>query len=139
MLFTGDMEEEVDPEPLARGLAEHLGGPIDVLKVAHHGSGTATTDALLDVLQPRIAVISVGADNNYGHPAPATLERLRSHGATVYRTDLDGSVEISTDGRDLIVGTERQRAPSAPPTSSIERPGKNGRRSAAVANLQSGQ
>ncbi len=124
MLFTGDMEEEIDPQLLARGLAEHLGGPIDVLKVAHHGSGTATTDALLDVLQPRIAVISVGADNNYGHPAPATLERLRSHGATVYRTDLDGSVEISTDGRDLVVGTERQRTPSAPSASSIERPEK---------------
>ena len=81
MLFTGDMEEEIDPQLISRGLARHLGGPIDVLKVAHHGSGTATTDALLDFLQPRIAVISVGADNNYGHPAPATLERLRSHGA----------------------------------------------------------
>ena len=117
MLFTGDMEEEIDPQLIARGLAQHLGGPIDVLKVAHHGSATATTDALLDVLQPRVAVISVGADNNYGHPAPATIERLHAHGATVYRTDLDGSVEISTDGRDLVVGTDRQRVPE--PTSML--------------------
>ena len=122
MLFTGDMEEEIDPQLLARGLAQHLGGPIDVLKVAHHGSGTATTDALLDVLQPRFAVISVGAQNTYGHPAPATLERLRNHGATVYRTDLDGSVEISTDGRDLVVGTDRQRTPPPSPGATAQGP-----------------
>ena len=111
MVFTGDMEEEVDPQLLARGLADHLGGPIDVLKVAHHGSATATTDALLDVLQPRIAAVSVGTDNPYGHPAPSTLERLRDHGATVYRTDLDGSIEITTDGISLTVTTERHRVP----------------------------
>jgi competence protein ComEC len=109
MLFTGDMEQEIDPQLIARGLAAHLGGAIDVLKVAHHGSGTATTDALLDVLQPRVAVISVGADNDYGHPSPNTINRLNSHGATVYRTDLDGSVDISTNGSDLVVGTDKQR------------------------------
>ncbi len=116
MLFTGDMEQEIDPQLIARGLADHLGGPIDVLKVAHHGSGTATTNALLDVLHPRIAVISVGADNTYGHPAQATLERLAAHGASVYRTDLDGSVEISTDGHDLNVSTDRRRAPTPTPS-----------------------
>jgi competence protein ComEC len=119
MLFTGDAEEEVDPQLLARGLAEHLGGPIDVLKVAHHGSGTATTNALLDVLQPRIALISVGADNTYGHPAPATVDRLREHGATVYRTDLDGSIEVSTDGTDLLVSTDHHRAPTPAPSTNI--------------------
>lgn len=114
MLFTGDMEEDIDPQLIARGLAGHLGGPIDVLKVAHHGSATATTNQLLDILQPKVAVISVGADNNYGHPSPATIGRLENHGATVYRTDLDGSVEITTDGHDLVVSAEKQRQPAAP-------------------------
>jgi competence protein ComEC len=114
MLFTGDMEEDIDPQLIARGLAGHLGGPIDVLKVAHHGSATATTNQLLDILQPTVAVISVGADNNYGHPSPATIGRLENHGATVYRTDLDGSVEITTDGHDLVVSAEKQRQPAAP-------------------------
>jgi competence protein ComEC len=115
VLFTGDMEEEVDPQLLARGLADRV-GQVDVLKVAHHGSGTATTSALLDALQPRIALISVGADNNYGHPSPATLQRLREHGAITYRTDLDGSIEITTDGETLSVATDHQRSPGPAPS-----------------------
>jgi competence protein ComEC len=114
MLFTGDMEEEIDPQLLARGLTDRLHPPIDVLKVAHHGSGTATTNALLDALQPRIALISVGAKNNYGHPAPSTLERLSDHGAEIYRTDLDGSIEITADGSDLAVATSYNRADVSP-------------------------
>ncbi len=116
MLFTGDAEEEVDPQLLGRGLADHLGGRLDVLKVAHHGSGTATTNALLDALLPRVAVISVGWGNSYGHPAPATIDRLIAHGAQVYRTDMDGSVAISTDGSDLRVTSDGGRPqPSYPP------------------------
>jgi competence protein ComEC len=114
MLFTGDMEEEIDPQLLARGLADRLHAPIDVLKVAHHGSATATTNALLDALQPHIALISVGAKNNYGHPAPSTLERLSDHGAEIYRTDLEGSIEITTDGSDLTVATSYNRADVSP-------------------------
>ena len=114
MLFTGDAEEEIDPQLIARGIGAHVGGHVDVLKVAHHGSGTATTDAFLDAVQPKIAIISVGADNDYGHPAPATLQRLENHGAIVYRTDLNGSVEVATDGRDLTVRPERQPDRPAP-------------------------
>ena len=99
LLLMGDTEEEVDPQLLQAGLQ----GPVDVLKVAHHGSGTASTAPFLAAVQPRVAVVSVGAGNPYGHPAPATIARLRATGAAVYRTDLDGSVEISTDGRDLEV------------------------------------
>jgi len=123
MLFTGDAEEEIDPQLLTRGLAAHLGGHVDVLKVAHHGSGTATTNALLDAIQPRIAIISVGAGNPYGHPAPATIQRLEDHGAAVYRTDLNGSVEVATDGRDLTVRPERQpNRPTPTSTASLALP-----------------
>ncbi|MEP7360594.1 MAG: ComEC/Rec2 family competence protein [Chloroflexota bacterium] len=114
MLFPGDAEEEIDPQLLAAGLAQRLGPQLDVLKVAHHGSRTATTQALLDALHPRIAVISVGADNDYGHPAPETLARLEGSGAQVFRTDLDGSVEITTDGTDLLAHAEKGRQAPTP-------------------------
>ncbi|MDL2334950.1 MAG: ComEC/Rec2 family competence protein, partial [Chloroflexota bacterium] len=114
MLFPGDVEEEVDPQLLAAGLAQRLGPQLDVLKVAHHGSRTATTQALLDALHPRIAVISVGADNDYGHPAPETIARLHGSGVHVFRTDLDGSVEITTDGTDLLARTDKGRPQPTP-------------------------
>jgi competence protein ComEC len=88
-LLTGDIEEEIDPILLARGLP-----PVDLLKVAHHGSRTASTEAFLAAVRPAIAVVSAGARNRYGHPAPATLERLTAAGARVLRTDRDGTVEV---------------------------------------------
>jgi len=94
-LLAGDVEEQIDPMLLARGLP-HL----DVLKVAHHGSRTSSTDAFLEAVRPGVAVVSAGAGNPYGHPSPATLRRLQDHGARVFRTDLDGTVEltIAADG-----------------------------------------
>ncbi len=72
---------------------------VDVLKVGHHGSASSTSDVWLDVLRPKVAVISVGRGNRYGHPAPVVLERLRARGIPVYRTDVDGMVTIQSDGR----------------------------------------
>lgn len=94
-LLTGDAEDDVDPQLLARGLPR-----IDVLKVAHHGSATATSAALLEATSPGVAIASVGADNDYGHPAPSTVARLRDIGARVYRTDLHGTVvvDLRADG-----------------------------------------
>ncbi len=100
-LLAADVEDDVDPRLLAAGIAE--GGRADLLKVAHHGSATATTDALLAALRPRVAVASAGRGNPYGHPSPRTLDRIRASGARVFRTDEDGSVSISSDGRDLRV------------------------------------
>src|SRR4029453_15051611 len=88
--LTGCGEDDADPILAARGLPR-----IDFLKVAHHGSGTASTVAFLGVVQPSLAVVSAGADNPYGHPARAPLEHLGETGATVFRTDTDGSVEVS--------------------------------------------
>jgi len=89
-LLTGDVEDDVDPILATRDLP-----PVDILKVAHHGSATASTPAFLDRVQPRIAVVSSGAGNPYGHPARSTIDRLGATGARVLRTDTDGSVAIS--------------------------------------------
>ena len=70
-------------------------GHVDVLKVGHHGSRGATSDRWLDELNPEDAVISVGAKNRYGHPAPETLARLRAHGVTVLRTDERGTITLT--------------------------------------------
>jgi competence protein ComEC len=69
-------------------------GPIDVLKVAHHGSADAGLDGLLDRTEPQAAVISVGAGNSYGHPVPQTLSALAEHGVATFRTDVAGEVAI---------------------------------------------
>ena len=74
-----------------------------VLKVAHHGSRTSSTPAFLHAVAPTAAAISVGARNPYGHPDAGVLERLRTAGARVYRTDSDGAVIFETDGRALTV------------------------------------
>ncbi len=92
MLLTADAEAEsvpIDP------------GPVDVLKVAHHGSDDAGLGALLDRTRPRLAVISVGAGNSYGHPTAGTLATLAAHGVQTLRTDRDGTVTIDV-GRDSI-------------------------------------
>jgi competence protein ComEC len=68
-----------------------------VLKVAHHGSDDAGLDSLLDRTDPKLAVISVGRDNPYGHPTPATLATLASHGIPTLRTDTDGTVVLSVN------------------------------------------
>jgi competence protein ComEC len=85
MLLTADAEAEAVPlDP----------GPVDVLKVAHHGSEDAGLEALLDRIRPKLAVISVGAANPFGHPTPETLATLAAHGVPTLRTDRDGTVVL---------------------------------------------
>ena len=90
ILLAGDIEQGVDPILVGRGLPA-----VDVLKVAHHGSRTASTDAFLDAARPGIAIVSAGAGNPYGHPAPTTIARLRARTGRVYRTDTNGTVEVT--------------------------------------------
>lgn len=92
MLFTGDMTEEVETSCLS------LFGPVDILKVAHHGSRTSTSPAFLDAIAPSCAVISYGKNNTYGHPTSQTLQRLLSRGISVYGTGKSGSICLTTDG-----------------------------------------
>lgn len=79
----------------------------DVLKVGHHGSKYSSSAAFLKAVDPQVSVIEVGADNVYGHPAPETLARLGAIGSRVYRTDRDGTVVVTSDGRGIIVAAER--------------------------------
>ena len=75
-----------------------------MLKVAHHGSEDAGLDGLLDRARPRLALISVGADNDYGHPAPATLAALDASGTAVLRTDIDGEITLQVGESGWSVG-----------------------------------
>jgi competence protein ComEC len=79
---------------------ERLGDSLraDVLKVGHHGSRTSSTPPFLDAVHPRLALVSVGAGNSYGHPDASVLRALAAAGAAVLRTDLVGSVVVRTDG-----------------------------------------
>jgi competence protein ComEC len=99
LLLTGDVERGIEQD---MGYANEL-RPTDVLKVAHHGSRTSSTEEFLSAVQPAFAVISAGFENSYGHPHPTVLARLREHHATVLRTDLDGMVTFRTDGRKIDV------------------------------------
>ncbi len=104
-LLTADIESEAEERLADSGIELQS----TVLKVAHHGSNTSTTQRFLSAVNPDIAVVSAGLDNSYGHPAPAVTERLEAAvGAeNVYRTDRDGSVEVVSDGATVWVRTER--------------------------------
>jgi competence protein ComEC len=75
----------------------------DVLKVGHHGSKNSTTPDFLAAVRPRMAIISLGEEDPYGHPSPGLLARLQDAGVSVYRTDRDGAVRVVTDGESLAV------------------------------------
>jgi competence protein ComEC len=102
-LFTADIREEAEFELIW----QRANLRSTVLKAAHHGSGTSTISQFLAAVDPEVAVISVGADNTFGHPSPEVTERLidRLGEDNVYRTDEDGTIEFITDGESLWVRT----------------------------------
>ncbi len=97
-LFTGDAPARVEEELMLRYGARL---DVDLLKIGHHGSATATGDAWLRGSTPRIALISAGRGNRYGHPSAAVLQRLQQNGAQIFRTDRSGTVSLRAfrDGR----------------------------------------
>jgi competence protein ComEC len=106
LLLTGDAEGPEEEWLLARWpTALHA----DVLKVAHHGSATSTTSDFLDAVRPRLALVSVGAHNGYGHPDASVLGALVAAGADVLRTDLAGTIVVRSDGRTLDVEARGMR------------------------------
>ena len=103
-LFTGDAESKSEKDMVA---TYGSGLKSDVLKPGHHGSKTSSSQQFLDAVKPSIAVISAGTGNRYGHPTQETLAKLNAMSVKVYRTDLNGTVIITSDGSNISVRTER--------------------------------
>lgn len=110
-LFTGDAEREEEQEILSAGYDLSA----TVLKVGHHGSKNSTTYPFLREIMPKYAVISVG-DNNYGHPTEDTLSRLRDADVKVYRTDMQGDIVATSDGKTVTVTTKKNNNAQTNPT-----------------------
>ncbi len=103
LLYTGDATTAAEESMVGAGY------PLDaqVLKVGHHGSSGASSAAFLSRVNPEVAVISLGEGNDYGHPHRETLERLKTAGPRVYRTDTDGTIRVASDGSTFSVTTEK--------------------------------
>jgi len=110
-LFTGDAEAESESEMLRAGYDLKA----DVLKVGHHGSHSSTTPAFLKAVSPKYAVVSVGKGNDYGHPHSETLAKLAAAGVQVFRTDLQGTIVVTSDGKSITFNKKaspvKERAP----------------------------
>lgn len=115
MLLTGDMDDTVEEKILKEGLLEEScleelvqntkDKTIEVLKVAHHGSATSSSEEFLQALCPETACISVGENNRYGHPAKEVIERLLQYTQNIYLTKDSGAITINTDGHQYQVET----------------------------------
>jgi competence protein ComEC len=104
LLLEGDAQMEAEME-MAREEGAYLNS--HVLKVAHHGSDTSSTPQFVALVKPLVAIISVGSDNRFGHPAPETVQTLQQAGTRVYRTDINGTVEVIADREQMWVRSER--------------------------------
>jgi len=103
-LFTGDAELQSEKDMInAKKLLK-----ADVLKVGHHGAKESSSQLFLDKVQPKIAVVGVGAKNSYGHPTNETLNRFKKYKTTIYRTDKNGSVVVTSDGSKITVKPEKK-------------------------------
>lgn len=98
-LFTGDAEAKAELEAISNSANLKA----DVLKVGHHGSSSSTTDEFLKRVDPQVGVISVGADNKYNHPTKKTINKLNDKNIKIYRTDIDGTVTIKSNGESIIL------------------------------------
>ncbi|HAX61956.1 MAG TPA: hypothetical protein DCX95_05310 [Elusimicrobia bacterium] len=101
-LFTGDIEKE------AENFLRRYDIKSTVLKIPHHGSSSSSTFSFLKKVAPKIAVLTVGYPNDYGLPVFSTLEKYRQLGVKLYRTDIDGNIEIISDGENLKISTEKK-------------------------------
>lgn len=95
MLFTGDIEEIAEEKILKEINNDLL--KADILKVAHHGSKTSSTEEFIETVKPRIALIGVGRNNKFGHPNEEVIERLKQNGMKIYRSDEMGEVNINVN------------------------------------------
>ena len=101
LFLPGDAETQAESAILSEGAGQPLDA--DVLKVGHHGSKNSTTPEFLAAIHPKLAIISAGAENPYGHPSKELLNRLRDANVKVLRTDEYGAIHVLTDGESLTV------------------------------------
>ena len=102
-IFAGDAESAAERDLVKAGNAQ----PATLLKVSHYGGAKSTSQPFLKAFLPQYAIISVGAENTYGHPEEETLARLANTRATIYRTDLHGHIHCRSDGRSLTFATQK--------------------------------
>jgi len=110
LLLTGDIEQATERWLLAQGADLRA----DILKVPHHGSKTSTSLAFVQQVQPRLGIISTGANNPFGHPHPQVLDVLAHQGVEVWRTDEHGAITITSDGIGYQVSAVRPYRPVLP-------------------------
>ncbi|MEG0296655.1 MAG: ComEC/Rec2 family competence protein [Clostridium sp.] len=96
-MFTGDAEDVVEKEVLSKNASLKS----DVLKLGHHGSKSSTTEGFYKAVDPSIAVISCGRDNKYNHPSKETKDLLRKYRPKTFRTDLDGTIVLESNGKEI--------------------------------------
>lgn len=97
--FTGDMEKQEEKDMLEAGYLDEM--EATVLKAGHHGSETSSSQELLDRLSPEYVVVSCGTGNKYGHPHKEAMQRFKNCADKIYRTDVDGTVSCTTDGKTI--------------------------------------
>lgn len=102
-LFMGDAENEAEYKMIKQ--AENLSA--DLIKIGHHGSDTATSEDFLKKVKPELAIIQVGANNDFRHPSPRTIKKLLRQGVRIYRTDLDGTIRSIGNGKTIEIKTKR--------------------------------
>lgn len=102
-LFTGDAEEVSEKEMIGEGFNLEA----NILKIAHHGSSSSTTQSFLDKVNPEYAIISVGEDNKYRHPDKVVLDRLKGKKVIVYRTDENGTIVATSDSKKVTFNTNK--------------------------------
>lgn len=107
IMFTGDIEEVAE-----KGIVEQYSDNINklqatILKIAHHGSKTSTTEDFLKTVSPKIALIGVGKNNKFGHPNEQVIERLKANKVKIYRTDEDGETNIVVNRNGEIVNIQK--------------------------------
>ena len=107
MLFTGDIEEETEKELINLYKEDSNILNSTVLKVAHHGSNSSSTDEFIKKVNPRISLIGVGKNNLYGHPSENVINRLKNNNSRVYRTDKDGEISIVVNRKGKIVNIQK--------------------------------
>ena len=99
ILLTGDAEVEAEKDMISDG--EDLNA--DILKLGHHGSKTSSSDEFLDNVNPKVAIVSAGKHNLFGHPSPLVMDRVQSRRIRVFRTDRDGAITVTSDGHKLSI------------------------------------